>query len=378
MAQARRKNLTCADFARRARAAAAALLLAGAMPTACMPSPPAETKPLSVSRVLGEVGSSPGQFMYPRAMDHDGRFLWVIDKSARVQRLDPATGKCVGGWIMPEYLLGKPTGVTVKPGADGDALVYVPDTHYHRVVVYSMPAPREGVTGRDSFLPAQPPVVATFGEYGEGPGQFIYPTDVAVLEDVTGVQRLYVSEYGGNDRISVWEPDGNGYRFSFSFGHFGASASPDQVEFNRPQSISIDRRSSGEPQLVIADACNHRIGRFTLDGELIAWIGSPESVGDLPGHFKYPYGLMLVGDGTALVAEFGNNRIQRIDLETGRGMGSYGGAGRLPGQLVNPWAVTVAGAEVFVLDSQNNRIVVTELPGVRASMNLAGAVGVHR
>ena len=39
---------------------------------------------------------------------------------------------------------------------------------------------------------------------GTGPGQFIYPTDVAF--DAKG--HVFVSEYGDNDRIQVFEPDG--------------------------------------------------------------------------------------------------------------------------------------------------------------------------
>jgi tripartite motif-containing protein 71 len=335
----------------------------------------AETRPLDVHRILGEVGPSPGQISYPRGLDFDGEYLWIVDKSARVQRLDPRTGRCVGGWTMPEYLLGKPTGITVGVDAGGKGVVYVPDTHYHRVVIYEMPpAAPEGTSVRDVFLPAQPPVVAQFGEYGNGDGQFVYPTDVAVLKDPArgNVLRLYVSEYGGNDRISVWEPDADGkYHFRFAFGTFGSGSSGDDIQFNRPQSIDLIT-VDGTTELLVADACNHRIGRFTLEGKLIAWIGSVETVGDGPGQFKYPYGIFPVGDGTALVAEFGNNRIQHINLITAKGLGSYGGAGRQMGQLINPWAVTVHGDEVFVLDSQNNRIVVTDIPGVHAKKQLAG------
>ncbi len=338
---------------------------------------PDRTEPLKVRRVIGEVGTSPGQLAYPRAMDFDGTYLWIVDKSARVQRIDPATGRCVGGWTMPEFILGKPTGVTIAPGDDGSQLVYVPDTHYHRVVIYRMPpiAP-EGVPIRDVFLPGQPPIVAQFGSYGEGSGQFVYPTDVAVLMDkqAAKVKRLYVTEYGGNDRVSVWEPDGaGGYRFATSFGRFGSSASADQIEFNRPQSICLNDVPGADPELVIADACNHRLGRFTLEGKLIAWIGSPETVGEGRGQFKYPYGLFMLGDQTAMVSEFGNNRVQHIDLRTGEGLGSYGGAGRLPGQLINPWAVTVVDDQVFVLDSQNNRVVAADIPGIRAPRRVAGA-----
>src|SRR4051812_26778284 len=58
---------------------------------------------LAVTAVFGEVGISPGQFTYPRAIDTDGHDLWIIDKGARVQRIDPATGKSSSLWRMPEW-----------------------------------------------------------------------------------------------------------------------------------------------------------------------------------------------------------------------------------------------------------------------------------
>ena len=45
--------------------------------------------------------------------------------------------------------------------------------------------------------------VGRFGEEGSGPGQFGLPTDVAI--DAKGF--IYVSEYGGNDRITKWSAD---------------------------------------------------------------------------------------------------------------------------------------------------------------------------
>src|SRR5436190_8673840 len=66
--------------------------------------------PIQVKVCFGEVGLSPGQFSYPRCLDHDATSLWAIDKQARVQRLDPRTGQWLGGWQMPEWSNGKPTG----------------------------------------------------------------------------------------------------------------------------------------------------------------------------------------------------------------------------------------------------------------------------
>lgn len=310
---------------------------------------PRKPAPLEVSLTISEPGTSPGQLVYPRVLDTDraGR-IWVIDKTARVQAFDPESGDQQAMWTMPKYQLGKPTGMTFAPDGHGREVLYVADTHYHRVMVYRAPDPSLlGVVEGESLLMTQ------FGEYGFDDGQFIYPTDVAVLEGESGrAERIYVSEYGGNDRISVWSKD---YEFLFEIGAPGSA--PDAVEFDRPQSIAINAERN---ELIVTDSSNHRVGRLTLDGELIAWYGE---FGEEPGQFKYPYGLELLGDGTALVCEFGNHRVQRIDLETGESRGIYGEPGRREGQLKNPWAVAAIGNQTFVLDSGNNRIFRIRTPG---------------
>jgi DNA-binding beta-propeller fold protein YncE len=308
---------------------------------------PEGAAPLPVLRVIGELGQSPGQFIYPRALDNDGTGLWVIDKAARVQRLDPTTGDPLCGWSMPDSALGKPVGVTIAPGEDGKPAVYIPDTHYNRILVYRAP---------DS-MGAQPELLRKIGEIGDGPGQFTYPTDVAVLPGSDGrPERIFVSEYGGHDRISIF--DGR-FNFLASFGTMGDSADPANIQFDRPQSIAIEPTLH---ELIVTDSSNHRLGRFTLDGALVAWIGSPETAGAEPGQFRYPYGLHLPGDGTALVSEFGNNRVQQIDLQTGASLGVWGRGGRGDGEVVTPWGITVMGKTAFVLDAGNNRVLAFPAP----------------
>lgn len=327
---------------------------------ACGRSPTGET-PESIrdARVLGGLGDTPGRFAYPRCIDHDAGALWVIDKSARVQRIDPATGKCLALFHMPEWELGKPTGFCVGPGPDKegawhDDLLYIADTHYHRVMIYK--APKNTPEGDLGVI--EP--VGRFGEYGTGPGQFYYPTDVAVLlKDAKAIDRIYVSEYGGNDRVNVF--DGN-HSYLFSFGNEGSGVDPTKIEFNRPQSLAIRTKADGSKEIVVVDACNHRLGRFTLDGTLIGWISSPANQGRKPGQFNYPYGLVLLPDGTAMVSEFGGARCQRIDLDTGRSLGCWGEPGREPGQVLAPWAVTTMNNTIYLLDSGNNRITTFPMP----------------
>jgi hypothetical protein len=112
----------------------------------------------------------------------------------------------------------------------------------------------------------------------------------------------------------------------------------------------------------MTDACNHRLGRFTLDGGLIGWIGKAGDLGRAPGQFYYPYGIVLLPDGSAMVTEFGGARAQRIDLDSGKSLGCFGTPGDQPGQILGPWAVTVFNDSVYLLDSGNNRIAVFPVP----------------
>lgn len=343
--------------------------------------------PIEGARAIGQVGRAPGQFGYPRGIDAHGSTLVVVDKLARVQRIDARSGDFLGGFMVPDVQFGKPTGLTVGPNpADPERMaLWIADTHSHRVSVYALPDDPAEVTS--AGMAEAPEPVLRFGRYGADEGCFIYPTDIAVLTGADGsVARVYVSEYGGNDRVSLWEPDPAAaapapmMRFVRSFGVFGTGPG---VEFNRPQSLALDPERG---ELFVADAVNHRIGRFTLEGELIAWIGSlrgsswdtegpVDSIsggsiagdsGGGGGDFRYPYGLQRLPDGTLLVAEFGGSRVSWLDPR-GRGgagewLGAYGEPGRGPGQLANPWGIAVIGREAFVLDSGNDRILAFASP----------------
>lgn len=268
-------------------------------------------------------GAGPGQLVYPRGITYsrpDDSFF-VVDRLARIQHLD-RKGKFLNEWRMPQWQTGKPTGLSVGP----DGNVYVADTHYQRVMVYR-PDGQE---------------VRRWGSAGTGPGQFIYPTDVAF--DAKG--RIFVSEYGDNDRIQVFDGAGN---HLYQFGRFGQG----DGEFSRPQSMVID----GD-LVYVTDACNHRIAVFTTDGRFVRNMGR---VGSGLGQFRFPYGLDEDAHGRLIVCEFGNNRVQLVDKRTGQGLKAWGTGGREPGQLAYPWAATVdKNDRVVAVDSGNNRLQVFE------------------
>ncbi len=259
---------------------------------------------------IGGPGSDDGRFATPRATAWDPRgFLYVVDKTARIQKFD-AAGRYLLGWTTPENEKGRPTGLMVDPKGE----LWVADTHYHRILHYS----------------ALGALLSEFGSEGTAPGQFLYPTGIAM--DADGL--IYVSEYGGNDRIQVLTTEGKVVR---SWGKYGTEPG----EFQRPQSLAL-----GGGRVYVADAAGHRIQVFAQDGRFLAtW-----------GDLKYPYSVALDGDGNLLVAEYGRHRIAKFTAD-GKPLALAGQPGTGPADLNTPWsAIAISGDRIAVVDSGNHRV----------------------
>jgi len=270
-----------------------------------------------------ETGAGEGQVVYPRGICYSKAddSYYVVDRLARIQHLDHE-GKFIAGWHMPAMAQGKPVGLSLGP----DGNLWVPDTHYSRIVVYSP----------DGKLLKQ------FGQYGREKGEFIYPSDIAF--DSKG--HIFVSEFGDHDRIQVFDSE---FHYLYEFGRFGAEGG----EFSRPQSMVIDGDT-----MYVTDACNHRIDVFMTDGRFVRSMGR---IGSGLGEFRCPYGLDMDSKGRLVVCEFGNNRVQLIDKDTGKGLAVWGSGGRELGQLAYPWGVAVDKKDhVVTVDAGNNRLQVFE------------------
>lgn len=279
---------------------------------------PSSVSPDGVINMFGGVGFGPGEFVYPRAIaaEPDGA-VFVVDKNGRIQRFN-ADGEFEIFWKMPETKKGKPVGLSIHP----DGRLFVADTHYYRIMIFD----RDG-----QFLDS-------FGREGSGDGEFQLPTDIAF--DAEGF--IYVSEYQGNDRITKWSPD---LQFVKALGEEPIHGK----RLSRPAAIDIDDKQT----LWIADACNHRIVRMSLDGEVLSTFGG---FGSEPGELRYPYDLDVTPEGNILICEYEGNRLQWFSPE-GQSLKIWGRSGRKPGELFAPWGATYGPKDrVYIVDSLNSRI----------------------
>jgi len=270
--------------------------------------------------VWGIHGRKPGWVHKPRVAAFDAEdHLYLADLTDRIQVFD-RDGTFLRHWSTPEFNVDGPSGLTV----DRYGRLLVADTHFYRVLVYDK-------DGKILFQLGD-------GVQGTAPGQFNYPTDVVI--DKAG--NFYVSEYGENDRIQVFSPEGKWLRQWGGHGY-------DPGEFLRPRAMAID----DQDRIYVADSTNNRIQVFDTQGKLLRLWGE---AGDAAGQLSYPFDLAIGPDKCLYVVEFGNHRVQKFTLD-GKSLGTWGEAGRGPGQLFNPWALAVdSQGAVSVIDSNNHRV----------------------
>jgi DNA-binding beta-propeller fold protein YncE len=109
----------------------------------------------------------------------------------------------------------------------------------------------------------------------------------------------------------------------------------------------------------VADTWNHRIQKFSADGQFVkAWgqFGNAE----MANGFYGPRQISIDASGRVYVADTGNNRIIIFDGE-GNQLGVFGSVGLEAGQFYEPTGVAVGqDGRIYVADTWNQRIQVFE------------------
>ncbi len=195
--------------------------------------------------------------------------------------------------------------------------------------------------------------VGTAGMAGNAAGQFSFPRAVAV--DAEG--RIYVAD-SGNHRVQVFNPDGSFLRQWGSLCKLdtgeGCVAGGDG-QFNEPWGIAVGQDGS----VYVADTWNHRIQRFTNEGQFVTKWGTFGSTGGELGQGSLLYGprTLVVGrDGNLYVMDTGNKRVQVFTPE-GYFITQWGGGGVVDGRFDEPVGLAQdAGSNWYVADTWNRRI----------------------
>jgi tripartite motif-containing protein 71 len=198
-----------------------------------------------------------------------------------------------------------------------------------------------------------------WGSYGGGHGQFGPIGGLAT--DAEG--DVYVVDSSHN-RIEKF--DGNG-AFISAWGHAGSE--PGQFNFGSSQDFTKPPGGGiavAGNYVFVADSGNNRIERFNLQGgEVLAW----GTKGSAPGQFNYPRGV-AANAGEVIVSDDDNHRIEQFTPE-GAFMATVGSDGKGPGQFGFPYGVALdAAGDIFVADDINHRVV-----KLTPQLSFAGAWG---
>ena len=197
---------------------------------------------------------------------------------------------------------------------------------------------------RVTMCDAESEYFGTFGSYGEGDGQFIWPSSAAV----DGLGRIYICDEHLH-RISVFDESG---RPLSQWGQPGK----ENGKLDTPSGIAIDQQDN----VYISDTYNHRIQKLTSDGRYIMSFGSNgEGVGEL----NLPWGVTLDSSGNVYVADWGNDRIQKFSPD-GEYIAKFGTSGRGDGEFSRPSSVAVDDeGYIYVADWGNERVQVLDSEG---------------
>jgi DNA-binding beta-propeller fold protein YncE len=203
--------------------------------------------------------------------------IGVAVSGGSVYVTDSATGRllCLDmrgrrRWVLgPKDGLMRPTGI-----AAGLDRVYVVDTLANRVVAVD-PAGK---------------IVERFGTRGSEPGQFNFPTNIALGRD----GRLYVTDTM-NFRVETFDRDG---RYLDSFGQLGDGTG----DFDKPKGVAVDDAGL----IYVVEGFNDVVQIFDPRGRLLLAFGGSGS-GD--GELWLPSGIAIAGN-MIYVADSANQRVQ--------------------------------------------------------------------
>ena len=288
--------------------------------------------------VIGQSGSSPGQFSRPRgiAVAQDGTIYVADTMNHRIQHLSPS-GEVLKIWGQyasiedgeaPGGTFNEPWGIAVAP----DGTVYVADTWNHRI---------QHFTSDGEFL-------EMFGSFGQTGVADAFWGPRAVVIDLNG--RVFVTDTG-NKRVVVFNSQGQSLT---EFGGFGL-----ELGFiDEPVGLGLD----GQGRVYVADTWNQRIQVFEEVSEAIFMAVAEWPVGGWIGQSldNKPY-LAVGDDGTVCATDPDGYRVLCFEAD-GEFIRGWGELGNDDTQFGLPVGIAFdRSCSVWISDSVNGRIMYFDL-----------------
>lgn len=190
-------------------------------------------------------------------------------------------------------------------------------------------------------------VVGT-GVRGQADGQFADARNLALAADGS----VWIAD-SANLRIQKLDKDGKHVLT------VGGEGNADGQFANGPGGGVWGIAVAPSGDVYVADTWNHRVQRFDAEGRFKAKFGSQalvQNAADAQGQFFGPRGIAIAPDGSLLISDAGNHRVQRFDPD-GRLLAVYGGRGAGDGLFSEPVGVaTDRAGNIYVADTWNRRI----------------------
>ena len=206
--------------------------------------------------------------------------------------------------------------------------------------ISNVPWNRTGVGARVSQLtmgpePGDEEFVGEFSRYGNGNGQFIWGSGIALDSQ----QNVYVSDEWLN-QVVVFDKDGK-------FLSQWSALEQDDGQPHGAANIALDAQDN----VYVTDGRSHQVRKFTKDGKfLTSWGG----LGTENGQFNAPWGLTVDHQDNLYVADHLNHRVQKFTSE-GEWLAQFGEAGTGRGKLQLPVDVAVdPEGDVYICDWSSN------------------------
>lgn len=268
-----------------------------------------------VSTLAGGTGGSAdgtgtsASFFYPAgiAIDPRGNLLVADTGNATLRMIDASLAVTTVAGLATAYGAIDGSGSVARfngpygVASDGAGNVYVADS-------FNATIRRISSSGQTTTF------AGLAGQFGSADGTratalFNAPYGVAV--DAQG--NVFVADTG-NSVIRKIDPSGHVSTLAGLAGQTGGSDGQGALaRFNQPYGIAV--RADGS--LLVADTLNHAIRRVAPDGSVSTLAGAAGVSGaaDGPGQlarFNLPYGIALAADGTAWIADSGNQTVRKL------------------------------------------------------------------